>query len=181
MKPEELSNEELISKSEDEIRELIHYSSTRQLIDRFESTLTELSTVKAELERVKGDEYARGIWNAAIKNDTHQRFMASGLAKGLPVVDFETYYASAMQTAMQTAIAEVGKDRWIDESTKKPDENVRVLVCVESLGERITYIAKLKGNLYFKDKGSKSAPMEFVTHWQPLPTAPIAEPLNGKG
>ena len=60
-------------------------------------------------------------------------------------------------------------DEWISVDTP-PEIDSRVMLLVNSLGQKYVCIGVYKGdNLYKKDKGTLSKPMEVIEKWKPLP------------
>ena len=65
------------------------------------------------------------------------------------------------------------EDKWIDIGESWPKINERVLLVIDSLGQKYTCIGKRgEDGLFYKDKGSLSKQLEIVTHWMPLPSNP---------
>jgi hypothetical protein len=60
-------------------------------------------------------------------------------------------------------------DEWISVDTP-PEIDSRVMLLVNSLGQKYVCIGVYKGdNLYKKDKGTLLKPMEVIEKWKPLP------------
>lgn len=118
------------------------------------------------------------IWNensCLIEDDVFSLSMVAGKSI-LGRADFTraitpllTAYTTT-RAELETVKAELDRGNWI--STNQPPKiGERVLLLVECIGESYVAIGKLKeDNLYYKDKGTLSRPMEIITHWQPLPT-----------
>jgi hypothetical protein len=63
---------------------------------------------------------------------------------------------------------------WIKVTDAKPEPLQRVILWVDGIGGGYAAIGHRKhDNLYYKDKGTLSKPMEFISHWMPTPEKPL--------
>jgi len=66
------------------------------------------------------------------------------------------------------------QSKWISVEKEKPKINERVLLVMDSLGEKIIVTGRLKDDgLYYLDhRSAASQPLPIITHWQSLPEKP---------
>ena len=97
------------------------------------------------------------------------------IAKELNYKDWETCINDQPNYKIEGIMDKVAEryhelmDEWISVDTP-PEIDSRVMLLVNSLGQKYVCIGVYKGyNLYKKDKGTLSKPMEVIEKWKPLP------------
>ena len=116
---------------------------------------------------------ARYIDAETLKKNIRVNLMPNVDVDGTVTVEnAERYFLNLIEKTTTADVEEVPK--WIDVNERLPDEDTRVLVCIEEIP-----MAYLKIDTDRMVKGKWVRWRSFVTHWMPLPEPPSGAKMDG--